>query len=810
LFILFVSLIGWNAVQGGNSTKSIVASQTVTPPRIDGLLSDDVWRSAVPVGGFLQYDPHEGAPPTEETIVRVLYDDRALFIGVLCRDSDPSGIVQQLTRRDRSVQADRFTVIIDSYHDHNSAYVFSGTASGVQTDGILSQDGLVYDVQWDAVWEYSAAIIPEGWSAEFKIPFSALRFSVQDGENVWGINFRRFIARKQETVEWVMVPRSEALLGLVSPVSKQGHLSGLRGLGTPLRMELLPYQVSRLSYVAQPVPFPLRREVQGNIGLDLKYGLTNDLTLDVAINPDFGQVEVDQTVLNLTVFETFYPEKRPFFLEGTPIFTFGNTFDGKQLRLLYSRRLGRNPTGYASLSVPSGYAFREKPAVTTILGATKLSGRIVGGLEVGVLSAVTDREEAVLEDIAGHQTSSIVVEPRSSYNVVRVRQNLHGTSWLGAMGTAAMQEGRYPELSGGVDWNLRLGQGVYAIDGFLAGSSITDALGTHYSGGAGRMALAKLEGVHWLAFSRYDFSTRNFDINKLGYFGEPREHGGDTQISFKEDYAPAPLRRFILSLQTDYRWNWDGAGTVKRVEIEPSMEFRNFWQVTLNFYHNFPAFDDASRGIVGLYRRPRGNRITANLLTDTRQALVFATYSGYENSEKGLRSGFSTMELTIRPTTWMEFTPAFTFSRSRNEEAWMIGYYSTRGNNIFGDRDVDQHDFSMRGTITFTRNFSLQFFSQVFLAKGRYTNLRELVAPDSFLPDPDPLASSQFNQKVLNANVAFRWEYLPGSTLYLVWTQQRQQDGGLYDWTLSRNFSDTFRLPMDNVILLKMSYWWSP
>ena len=295
----------------GTSTKSVVASRVSSAPRIDGVLTDQEWQWAIPVSGFQQFDPEEGAAPTEQTSVMVVYDDNALYFGVICYDSEPDAIVRQLTRRDRTVQADRFSVIIDSYHDHASAFLFGGSAAGVQSDGVLSQDGRVYDVQWDAVWDFSSAMNDRGWTAEFKIPFSALRFSDQDSEYVWGINFRRYVARKKETDEWVMVPRKETPPGTVSSVSRMGHLSGIKDIHPPLHLEVLPYQVSKANYLAQPAPFSLRKEFKGTAGLDLKYGVTNNFTFDMAINPDFGQVEVDQAVLNLTVFETQYPEKRP-------------------------------------------------------------------------------------------------------------------------------------------------------------------------------------------------------------------------------------------------------------------------------------------------------------------------------------------------------------------------------------------------------------------------------------------------------------------------------------------------------------------
>jgi hypothetical protein len=821
LLTILVSLIVVDSLVGGTSAKSVVATRAFSPPHIDGVLNSEEWSTASEVAGFEQYDPVEGAEATESTSVKVLYDDNALYIGVMCYDSEPTAIVRQLTRRDRTAQSDRFSVIIDSYHDHSTAFLFCGTVSGVQTDGILSQDGLVYDVQWDAVWNFDAAVVKDGWSAEFKIPFSTLRFARQDSEYIWGVNFRRFIARKKETDEWVLVRRQDAPPGTISSVSRMGHLSGVTNIHPSVHLEIFPYTVSKVNYLSQPDPFSLRKELKGNLGLDLKYGVTNNFTFDMAINPDFGQVEVDQAVLNLTVFETFYPEKRPFFLEGSQFFSFGNTFDNQKLLLFYSRRIGKKP------SVPGpnpDYAFVETPQATKILGAGKFTGKTDNGLTLGVLTTVTDREYGIEEknDLSGN-SRSVLFEPRASYNAIRIKHDIFDGSSIGFMVTGAFKDQESPMLNGGVDWRLRFKNGMYAVDGYFAGSQAVSPLAFpntgRVAGTAGRIGLGKLQGEHWLALTYYDFSARNFWINDLGYYGQPTEHGGYTQITYKEDQADAALRRYSFSLQTDYRWNWDGVNTVNQVEFAPESEFKNFWILKLNYIRDLPAHDDANRGIIGLYHRPPGNRISASLQTDSRKSAVFVLSMGYQNSTKGLSSFVSSAQVTLRPNTWMEFSPAFGWGRTRNEESWVrspqTGYpiFTDDGFNLFGDRDIDQYDFSLRGTITFTRHVSVQFFTQVFLAKGEYTNYKKLVAREELPPydyqNSPRYSNPDFNEKILNANLAFRWEYLPGSTFYLVWTQQRCGDNGLYNKSLSDNIFDTFKLQMDNVILAKLSYWWS-
>ncbi|HLA99962.1 MAG TPA: DUF5916 domain-containing protein, partial [Bacteroidota bacterium] len=698
----------------GGSVRNIVAAPRHSPVVLDGLLTEPAWDAAVPVGGFEQYDPDEGAAATENTTVRALFDDGNLYFGIFCFDADPSGIDRRLSRRDRTAQSDRVSVIIDSYHAHTTAFLFATTASGVQSDGVFSYDGLVYDVQWDVVWEVETAMTDEGWGAEFKIPFSALRFVKQESEYVWGVNFRRYIARKKETDEWVIVPRSETPPGVLSSVSRMGHLSGMAGITPRLHIEILPYQISRFGDFAEPAPFSSREELTGSLGLDLKYGVANNITLDLAVNPDFGQVEVDQAVLNLTVFETIYPEKRPLFLEGASFFAFGTAFDNRDMKLFYSRRIGREPT--LSRAPSPGMIFHDNPRTTTILGAAKLTGRTDGGLTFGVISAMTDEEKAVEEDSSGNMGTPFLVEPRGGYSVFRLSQDVGDASRIGLLATAATREFNAPSFGGGVDWRLRFDGDATLVDGYAAGSRPSEfsGIGGRKDGTAGRLALGRIQGENLLFFSTYDFSSRNYSIDDLGFFSAPREHGGYTQATWREnDAGDSFIRRFALTLQPNYRWNWDGVVTSKSVEFEPGFEFTNFWFLTLNAAHQFPAYDDAARGIVGLYRRPASNAYRFILDTDTRQPVSLSGYFGFDHDTKSMRRWIASFQFTVRVTGWMEYAPAITLVKTRAEEAWAIPVYTPAGYNLFGDRDVDQADFSLRGTVSLSRSVTAQFFTQI-------------------------------------------------------------------------------------------------
>jgi hypothetical protein len=797
----------------GVPARSIGAVRTPRPPRLDGLLSDSCWQLATPASDFTQFDPEEGAPPTEETIVRLLYDDAALYVGVLCNDRDPRGITPQLSRRDRPTEADRFTVMIDSYFDRQTGFVFSTNVSGVQSDGVLSQMGAVYDNTWDAVWRVQTRWGRWGWSAEFAIPWSALRFTDRiDAGYRWGINFRRYISRKKETIEWVMVPRSERY-----SIPLWGVLTGVRGIAPSLHLEIAPFisvtRTSTTGNIAQSVPSLMRTQ----FGVDIKYGLARNFTLDATVNPDFGQVEVDAAVLNLTVFETLFPEKRPFFVEGAQMFAFGGAADNTPLTLFFSRRIGRQPAGSTEVVPSAGGTVEENPHVTSILGAAKLTGRTATGLSIAALTSLTDRENAVLWSPSGR--SVLQTEPRASYSVIRLKQEQGPGSWVGGMATIAARTGLQPAVTGGVDWNLRFAGGKYTADGYLAGSRAPEA-GMMQEGTAGRLLFMCVSAEHWFPAISFDFSTPRFSINDLGFFAQPHDHGGYVQLLYRENNAGGIFRRAFANINPEIRWNWDGVLTHAVLNAEVISELRNFWTLELLYSRNFPAYDDSEQGIIGLYRRPGLHALRVTVRTDERQSISGTIAGEVNHGDGGERGNAITTVLTVRPTAWCELSPAANYQRVRRALAWVY----PDGNitdpvigpmpfSLFGRRNLEQLDLSLRGTLTFTRTLSLQFFLQSLIARGEYQEYQRLAAADRLEPydypgDPSFL-NHNFNTVTFNANVLFRWEYMPGSTIYLVWTQGRFGDSGVYAGGFGKRFGDTWRLPREDAVVLKGTYWFS-
>jgi hypothetical protein len=794
----------------GTPPKTVTAVRTEVAPVCDGQLDEPQWQSAPAVLDFTQFDPSEGALPTELTSVRLLYNDHALYVGVICYDAKPDQIVKQLTRRDRSSEADRFTVMIDSYFDRKTALVFSANVSGVQTDGILSQDGNVYDVTWDAVWSVATRHFLDGWSAEFEIPYNALRFAArEDGVYEWGINFRRYISRKKETDEWVMVPRKEML-----QISRWGTLQGISSITPPLHLDLLPYASTSGTYRSQGLIPGKSPAYDARMGMDLKYGLARNFTLDAAIYPDFGQVEVDQAVLNLTVFETFFLEKRPFFVEGSQIFAFGTSIDKTSMPLFFSRRIGKPPSGAGYVLTPAGGMIEENPLVTNILGAAKVTGRTNNGFSLGAISAATREENAVVKNGTG-ATSTVLTEPRGLYNAVRVKQDFGGTSWVGGMLTAVGHETMVPALSGGVDWNLRFDNGGYTFDGYIAGARSSRAIDR--DGLASRLLFSRIAGEHWLYVASADLATRYYNPNDIGYFARPHDRGGYLQALYRENFAEGIFRRYSFSVVPEARWNWDGIATFGGMEAIASAEYKNFWRSSIDYRHTFPVYEDGERGIIGLRRMPASDAVELSVTSDERKDVTATVTACFESDQLQKTSFTGSMSLTVRPASWVELTPTVYMQSTRKELAWVFGSspivdpaVAPAPFSLFGDRDLDEVDTGLRGIMTFSRTFSVQWFVQVLLARGQYSNYQRAatsttMVPYSYASNP-AYASRDFNESTLNANLLLRWEYMPGSTFYLVWTQARYGDSGIYQQRFGERFNSTFALPMENVLMAKVSY----
>lgn len=789
VFFLFPTLL-----DAGNNPKTAVAIRTPVAPRIDGVLNEPEWKLAQPVTDFTQRDPDEGAPATERTEIRILYDNEALYFGCTMYDSDPSKIVARLARRDDEIESDVISIRIDSYHDHQTAFEFTILASGVKVDILQYNDGQSEDESWDPVWDVQTRLTGEGWIAEVRIPFSVLRFTDR-AEHEWGIQFIRRISRKQERDQWVLIRKSESGF-----VSKFGHLVGLTDIPTPRNLELIPYGVTSNRFLPKSPTYPNGRDHSLNAGFDFKYR-PGWLTVDATINPDFGQVEADPAVLNLSTFETFYPERRPFFIEGIQIFRFG-TFGGRGAgpSLFYTRRIGRA----LNVRAPSGGYVAEEPRVATVLGAAKVSGKTPGGLSVGFMEAVTQEERATVVDATGRR-SVIVVEPLTNYSVVRLQQDVLENSNIGMIATSVNRKGGWPAMTGGIDWTLRFMESTYRLGGFLSGTRTTNAQKERVNGQAGRVSFSKDGGEHWRGFVSADFTSKTYNINDIGFFRRPNDYGFVGQMLYRDDRVTEWKRFWSISGRYHYRKNYDGAELFNQLSLEAGLRLASYWELNVEAEVDYGKYDDRETRGFGLYRKPQRQNAELRVESDPRQIVVGEGRVSVGRDAREGRFFSSEVKLEFKPLSNLTLQFDLSYGRNDQEFAWVENSRTPllsngEGFTIFAERTTREWDLTSRGSFVFTRDLTLQYYLQIFFAKGTFGNYAVMTSPDSFIPYPG-YHREDFNKLSFHSNLVLRWEFLPGSTAYLVWSQARNGELG--------DFRNTFSLPMENVLLLKVSYWWS-
>ena len=677
--------------------RTLRAARASGAIHVDGVLDESAWARVPAAGDFRQSWPDDRAPATERTEVRVLYDDDALYVGVRLYDSHPDSIASQLARRDASgIYSDWVHVVIDSYHDRRTAFRFSVNPKGVQKD-VRHFDDTNEDLNWDAVWQVATAVDSLGWVAEYRIPFSQLRFNrcgtVAEpgsagadppraaGGCTWGMNVQRDLARRGERSGWSYVPQN-----VNAYVSRMGDLEGIGGIPRPGRLEILPYVSSTLTRDTVQAGNPFYRRNAGALsaGADFKYGLTPGLTINGTINPDFGQVELDPAVVNLTQFENFFPERRPFFVEGADLFRFGDSRSYNNFgfgQFFYSRRIGRAPQrglgeddvrGDATAGrtvVERNVLFDDPPQTSTILGAAKLSGKTAGGWTVAVLDAVTARETAPFEQElvtvgdAGDTTRLLgrrraPVEPLTNYLVARTRRDLNGgRSVIGALVTAVnrrLDDEFVPQLrssaySGGVDFDHTWADRGWSLSGFLAGSRINgdslaitraqesfvryyqrpdadylrvDSTRRSLSGYQGSLALTKTGGQHWIGSLALQTASPGFEVNDVGFQQSTDRRAVATYVEYRENSAGRRFRNYGVFAWTSHAYNFGGDNVFQALTAGVRGQLVNFWNVGAEYRYDPPYFRDRlTRGGV-LMLNPAGWSASANVSSDARKPLI--------------------------------------------------------------------------------------------------------------------------------------------------------------------------------------------
>jgi hypothetical protein len=837
-------------------------------PKVDGVLDDPAWAAAPPVSGFRRDYPSDGKPAADDAEVRVLYDRDAMYIGARLF-ARPGTVSRRLSRRDSfTIFNDVFFVLVDSYHDHTTTFVFGVTPAGERRDAVQASDGGNLDMSWDPVWSAKTKIDSLGWVAEIRIPFSQLRFP-DASEQVWGIQFRRDIRSAAEAVDWAWSPRTEP-----GSTSKYGHLLGIRDIPAPGRLEVLPYVSSqaRLTRGADATnPFDDGSHTSAGAGIDLKYGVTSDLTLQATVNPDFGQVEADPAVVNLTAFETFFEERRPFFVEGADIFGFGPP--GGQVPLFYSRRVGRAP----SISGFGTAAYVDQPASTSILGAAKLSGRTRSGWSMALLEAVTAKEYARRADAAGAPLDDLPVEPLSNYAVGRLRRDFRGgSSAVGAMFTAVNRDLdeavfnplRQSAYTGGVDWLHRFRKNAWAFGGYLGGSWVngsttamllTQSLSSRYfqrpdqdyvtldstrtalAGMNGGIGLSETAG-NWVFTARGNFVTPGYEGNDAG-FQTDADRIRLVASAGRRWLAPGPLfRQVSAGINGSQAFNFGSTSVGRNLSADIDGTFNSMWSFGIDLGWGFQSYDDkATRGGPRL-ERPAGWHLGGGLRSDSRKAVSFGASGFFTGHVEGTQGGGGGVELVYRPQGSVDFSASANYQAFDYDQFYVTQHADPAATDTYGRRylfsalDQDQLSFTFRLNWVVTPNLSLQWYAQPFLATGDYDRYSYVRTPSAYdyatygedgstitydeaanrytaTAGPGAAAvtftNPDFRVRSLRSNLVMRWEYLPGSTLFVVWNQSRATQVGDPRFNSLKDVWGIWDDPMQNVLLVKVNYYLS-
>jgi hypothetical protein len=860
-------------VQAVRRTETIV---------VDGRLDEPFWQTVPAATGFRQKDPNEGQPASQRTEIHFAYDDEALYIGARMYDSlGARGVHTRLGRRDENPDGDWLELDFDTYHDHTGTTILQVNPSGVKFDA--GQAASYADPSWDPVYQAHAHVDSLGWTAEFRVPFSQLRFP-RDSVQTWGLQVVRFIERNNEVDMWSFWPKSES----GSP-ARWGHLLAMRAPPHRRSVELLPYVLARGSFVRplQPgSPFEDKREGSVRVGADVKALLTSTLTLDATINPDFGQVEVDPAVVNLTQYETFYSEKRPFFVEGSGLFDFGQfnchfCSNINAMQPFYSRRIGRAPQGFVSQPA----TFTHQPVSSNILGAAKVTGRLAGGLQVGVLDAVTRRERALGISPEGDRFTE-EVEPATNYFVGRVRQNLReGNLTVGGLATSVLRGFDSDVLRGsiptraealGTDWALYWNKHNYSIIGNLVFSEVggdtaaiarlqrsparyfqrpdrsaggngllSDRLDTGASslrGLGGYSRLAK-EGGAWQFETQVDFRTPGFETNDLGYLPLADYVWTSTNVQ-RLWRKPNRYHRFVGAIVgTQQQVNFDGDLTSRDVHAFGNITLPSYWEFHAFSIWTSAASDDRLTRGGPVVRTPADMLFVFGMSTDSRRKVVVSTEPRYDHDTDGGWNASADLSVRVKPAPNVQFSLGPAYSVTNAKAQYVTRFSDPSATNFFGQRvvfsELEQHVLSMNTRLnwTFTPTLTLELFAQPFVASGRFDDFKQFVRPRSIQkaefdaqqltattengrvvrytldPDRNPATANfafgnpDFNFRSLRGNAVLRWEYRPGSTLFLVWQQQRSDVQPFGGFEFSRDTRGVFDAPPDNVFVVKVSYW---
>jgi hypothetical protein len=879
---LFLSVLAISVLSAqATDKKRYKATQIKEAPAIDGILNDEAWKTGEWTDDFTQFEPYNGRKPSQKTEFKIVYDNNNLYVGVKAYDSSPDSIVNRLTRRDHE-DGDMVAIIFDSFHDLRTGFYFGVSAGGVKFDQMIVNDGQnMEDMTWDPNWWVATAINSEGWVAEMKIPFSQLRF--EKSEEVWGLEMLRTIYRKQETNLWQHIPQDAP--GIIHMI---GEMSGIENVKPRKIFDVTPYGVAQTERYASEEgnPFSTGKRSKLNGGLDAKIGVTNNLTMDLTINPDFGQVEADPSEVNLTAYETYFQEKRPFFIEGNNIVSFGlGVGDGEEGNdnLFYSRRIGRRP----QIEPGEDYDYEGKPLFyqapdrTSILGAAKLTGKTKDGLSIGFMNAVTSEEIADI-DTGGYRTTQ-VVEPLTNYLAARLQKDYkEGNTIIGGMVTAVnrfMDDIPASEdpvntlkntlsnaaYTGGLDFTQYFHKKTYMINlntafSYIEGTELAmvkaqessaryfqkpgnsiplDSSRTSLVGNGGRLQFMKAGNGHWNYGGAFVWKTPGLELNDMGYMREADQMLQAAWVNYRL-WEPKSFYRNINLNATQYAgWDFSGIHLFDGVNAGGNVNFKNYWSTYLGTNLNYNSISNSMLRGGPVMKMPGSLNSWLHINTDSRKKIQLELAIQHSLGFEGSHQSLDLMpEIIYKPVNALSLTLIPSYKISKDELQYVDQqYFEDQPRYIFGTIDQKVYGMSFRVNFNFTPDLTLQYWGQPFIASGKYYDYKYIADPmtteyhDRFiLYTPEQISYNEagdvyeiredanssvdyafgkpdFNVREFLSNFVLRWEYNPGSSVYLVWSQTRFNDeysGGTMDY--SGDMNTLFNLRPHNVFLIKFSY----
>jgi len=848
-------------------TKKLISS----PPVIDGLLDDEIWNTLEWSGDFVQREPYEGEQPTQQTLFKIIYDDNNLYVAIKAQDTETDKIEKRLTRRDE-FDGDWVGIVIDSYNDKLTAFAFIVNAAGVKNDGFISNEDNM-DETWDPVWYVKTSMVESGWNAEMKIPYTQLRFADKE-EYIWGLQVMRWIFRKEEFSAWQHVPMETSRW-----VSMFGELQGIKGIKPKKEVEIIPYVMGNTERFEEEEgnPYATGSKYGYSAGVDGKIAVTNNMTLNFTVNPDFGQVEADPSEVNLTAFETYFPEKRPFFIEGSNIYNFSLT-DGdgpmSQDNLFYSRRIGRTPHHEPELiddSLQTEYS--DQPEFTTILGAFKLSGKTQNGWSIGVMESLAAKEFAKI-DAEGEERKEMV-EPLTNYFNTRIQKDLkEGNTTIGGMVTATNRKIdsesidflHHSAYTGGLDFTNYWKEKSYyfqAIASFshMVGNtkSITelqessrryyqrpdanhltlDTTLTSLTGHGGTIGGGKIGAGHWRYVGWITWRSPGLELNDMGYL---RQADVIQQVLWAQYRIWEPFSIF-RSLNVNFnQWSgYDFSGTRVYLggNVNFHMQFKNYWSFGSGINRDGAHISRSElRGGPAL-RFPGDWNNWVAISTDERKKLNFELFMfnnwGDENNSRFFDVG---LEITYRPLNVLSLSIEPGYRQGRRDLQYVETIELDNDNRyIISTLNSEMFSADFRINFSLTPDLSIQYWGQPYIFAGNYSTFKRITNPmnddynnrfhiyeegvEIFYDEENEIyevdenqdgdidynfENPNFNFFEFRSNLVARWEYIPGSSIYFVWSQGRTGDNSMGEFDFVEDMENLFSIVPHNVFLIKFSY----